>query len=653
MPPRRRPLRVAVAAVLAAVLAAPLGAWAQASEVVIGRVITDRYSDGGGVTMLVELRNLPGNLDPSLISVTEDGQPVANLEGQLIADAAVSQGVVLVLDSSGSMAGAPIEAAKAAAKSFVAQKRPEDLIAIVAFADAPVVLSGFTDSADALTAQIDAITAGGDTAMYDAVVTAAQLFADTDPNARRTMIVLTDGQDDGSAGTLDDAKAAITAQAVRTFGVALESPEFNPADVADFAAATGGLFLSTPDPEQLSGLYGQISRELSNTLVLRFTARRATPGESVLAVSYGDVGSASTVVSVPGYVTTTTAERTTTTFAQAAPVIVESPLAVSPTLLIVLATLGMAAAIGVFAFILLGGTQTEQVANITRRLTQYGRRSGSREERRTVLERIPFLNRFTAAAEEQARQRGLLGAINTTLEQGNIPLAPGEAIAAALGLAVVLGLVAAVVTLNIIIGIVVLVFAVLLLYGVVNFLGNREKRKFENQLPDTLVLLSTSMRAGYSLLQAVEAVAQEAPNPTAREFQRAIAEARLGIPVVDALRGITRRTRSTDFDWAVMAIEIQREVGGNLAEVLQTVADTMHARNRLKGEIRAMTAEGRISAFVLLALPVGLGLFLYFTNPDYLRPLFEETMGLVAVGVGVILMGAGFFWLQKIINIEV
>ena len=140
---------------------------------------------------------------------------------------------------------------------------------------------------------------------------------------------------------------------------------------------------------------------------------------------------------------------------------------------------------------------------------------------------------------------------------------------------------------------------ILLVVVVLNFLGKREKRRFENQLPDTLTLISTSLRAGYSLLQAVEAVATEAPNPTAREFGRAIVEARLGRQVVAALQGITTRTQSQDFEWAVMAIEIQREVGGNLAEVLQTVSETMRQRNRLKGEIRALTAEGRISAIVL------------------------------------------------------
>ena len=102
-----------------------------------------------------------------------------------------------------------------------------------------------------------------------------------------------------------------------------------------------------------------------------------------------------------------------------------------------------------------------------------------------------------------------------------------------------------------------------------------------------------------------------------------------------------------------MAIDIQREVGGNLAEVLQTVADTMMARNRLRGEINALTAEGRISAIVLGGLPFAIGLFLWVSNPDYLRPLFQATMGLVAIGVGGALMVAGILWLRKIVNIEV
>jgi len=123
--------------------------------------------------------------------------------------------------------------------------------------------------------------------------------------------------------------------------------------------------------------------------------------------------------------------------------------------------------------------------------------------------------------------------------------------------------------------------------------------------------------------------------------------------VVAALQGITDRMQSEDFAWAVMAIEIQREVGGNLAEVLQTVADTMLQRNRLRREIKALTAEGRISAVVLGLLPFAMALFLVVSNPDYLEPLITTTGGIIAIVVGGLLMIAGGFWLRKIVNIEV
>ena len=206
---------------------------------------------------------------------------------------------------------------------------------------------------------------------------------------------------------------------------------------------------------------------------------------------------------------------------------------------------------------------------------------------------------------------------------------------------------------SVIAGVLVFAVMVLLLVAGVNFIGGREKHRFEDQLPDTLTLLSTSLRAGYSLLQAVEAVAAEAPQPTSREFGRSIAESRLGRPVVAALQGITERMQSEDFAWAVMAIEIQREVGGNLAEVLQTVADTMLQRNRLRREIKALTAEGRISAVVLGLLPFAMALFLVVSNPDYLEPLITTTGGIIAIVVGGLLMIAGGFWLRKIVNIEV
>lgn len=269
------------------------------------------------------------------------------------------------------------------------------------------------------------------------------------------------------------------------------------------------------------------------------------------------------------------------------------------------------------------------------------------------LSRIPLLRRFVTGAEDIARDRGFINQIETALDQANMPVRPGEAIAGIIGLAAVVGLMVMVFQQSPIWGgvaaAVVLGVAVVVVHGI----ASRHKAKFENQLPDTLNLLSTSLRSGYSLLQAVEAVGSEAPEPTAREFGRAMNETRLGRSPVLALKQVADRMESLDFDWAVLAISIQREVGGNLAEVLQTAADTMLQRNRLRREMKALTAEGRVSAYVLGALPIFLFLFLFTSRRDYLQPMLDSTTGLIALGGAVLLLLAGIFWLSKIVKVDV
>jgi tight adherence protein B len=587
------------------------------------------------------------------LQITVNDQPVSNLEVQNVGESSVPVGVALVIDVSGSMQGAPIDSAKAAAIDFVNQAGATDQLALVTFADTVQVLSGFTSNKQALIDRINAIQANGETAFNDGVIQGVSLFdaisaSDLLPN----MIVLSDGADTASVATLDEALAAVTASDVRVFGVALESPDFNPEPVQAIATAGGGLFLSTPDPAQLSALYGQIGREISNTLVARFVSPVATPGEATFAVTYEGLSTGATFP-VSGYATTTTAgPTTTTTLPPPSTIVVEGGAALDLDTLILIGAAGLGLTIFLFLVILFGREDTDDPGRFAKRLQAYGRKGRPQEEKKSFLERIPVLNRFSQAAEEEVRRRGLLSGMNSALEQANIPMTPGEAILTMIGLAAVGGIFMGIFN-GLTVGLITFGGLLLVTAFFINYSGNREQKRFENQLPDTLTLMSTSLRAGYSLLQATEAVAGEAPNPTAREFGRAIAEARLGRTVGDALRGIVDRTQSKDFEWAVMAIEIQREVGGNLAEVLTTVADTMRARNRLKGEINALTAEGRISAVVLGILPFGMALFLWTTNPEYLAPLFEVTFGRIMVGVGILLMGAGIFWLKKIVDIEI
>ncbi|MGH8912385.1 MAG: type II secretion system F family protein [Acidimicrobiia bacterium] len=647
--------RLLLTLILGLLVALPSLALAQTSEVEIAEVNTSRYDEGGLVTLVVGFRNLSEPLDPAQLAITADGGAVENLDIQPLASSSVPVGVILAIDTSGSMEGAPMEAARAAARSFVQQKRPEDFVAIVTFADEVQVVQAFTNNVTSLEERIDALVPSGATAFNDAVVRSIDMFDDPSVSQLQpNIIILADGDDNGSTATAADVAAAVAGSDARIFGVALETEGFNPGAVQSVAEGSGGLFLLAPDPSQLDDLYGQIQREINNVLVARFSVPRPTPGEMAFAVNYGEL-TAETTAQVSGFVTTTTFNPVTTTvaFPEAQTFTVENTLPASAETMMLIGAIGTGAALALFIWILFGRKEEEGGGAFAKRLQAYGRQKGPQEtEKRGLLDRLPLLRRFSQAAEQQVASRGMATGINAALEQANIPLSPGEAITASFGIAIIAGIFGWI-TGGVVGGVLYFGVVVVVVFGLIRWAGGREKRRFENQLPDTLTLLSTSLRAGYSLLQAVEAVASEAPDPTAREFGRAIAEARLGRSVTESLDGITARTQSKDFEWAVMAIEIQREVGGNLAEVLQTVADTMLQRNRLRGEIKALTAEGRISAFVLGSLPFVMGLFLWTSNREYIEPLFQETFGLIALAVGGVLMAAGIFWLRKIIDIDV
>jgi tight adherence protein B len=307
------------------------------------------------------------------------------------------------------------------------------------------------------------------------------------------------------------------------------------------------------------------------------------------------------------------------------------------------------AGVALFLLILIMFNPTSSVERDLRgRLGSY-----AEQEDRGRLSKIPLLRRFVAGAEDIARDRGFINQIETALDQANLPLRPGEAIAGIVGLAAIAGLLIMVFQQSPIRGAIAAAVVLGLSVVAVQTVASRHKTKFENQLPDTLNLLSTSLRSGYSLLQAVEAVAAEAPEPTAREFGRAMNETRLGRSPVAALKQVADRMESLDFDWAVLAISIQREVGGNLAEVLQTAADTMLQRNRLRREMKALTAEGRVSAIVLGSLPFFLFAFLFFTRRKYLQPMLDSTYGLLALGGAFLLLLFGIFWLTRIVKVDV
>jgi tight adherence protein B len=188
---------------------------------------------------------------------------------------------------------------------------------------------------------------------------------------------------------------------------------------------------------------------------------------------------------------------------------------------------------------------------------------------------------------------------------------------------------------------------------ILKFLAKRRSKKFESQLPDVLTLVASSLATGFSLLQALDAVAKDSAEPAAKEFSRALAETRIGADVGEALERMAERTESDNMRWATMAIRIQREVGGNLGETLRTTAKTIREREELKRHVRSLSAEGRLSSYILIAMPIGIFLYTYYSNHDYIELLWTRPMGWGLMAAGTISMVIGIFWMRKVVDVAV
>lgn len=182
--------------------------------------------------------------------------------------------------------------------------------------------------------------------------------------------------------------------------------------------------------------------------------------------------------------------------------------------------------------------------------------------------------------------------------------------------------------------------------------ASRRRAAFADQLDDSLQLMASSLRAGHSLLQALASVAREAEEPTSEEFARIINETRVGRDLAPALEETARRMGSEDFEWVTQAIAINREVGSNLAEVLDGVGHTIRERNQIRRQVKALAAEGKLSAYVLMALPFGISGFLFMSNPEYISKFTEGLLGYTLIGVSVVLLVVGALWLRKVVNIR-
>lgn len=266
--------------------------------------------------------------------------------------------------------------------------------------------------------------------------------------------------------------------------------------------------------------------------------------------------------------------------------------------------------------------------------------------------------------DERLSSRGFFEPIRKRIAMADVKLRVSEYIMLQVIAAFVLaGVARFIFNLNIVLVIVIFIIGLRLPRMYIGFAANRRLNAFEGQLSDTLNLWVNALRSGYSVLQGMEAIATELPPPISREFERVVQEVRLGLSLDQGLSNMLRRMPSDDLDLIITAVNIQREVGGNLAEILDIISYTIRERVRIKGEIRTLTAQGRLTGWIISLLPVGLALVLYSINPEYGGQMIVREAPFIIPGVlpcGWLVLGAGGFMIflgimavRKIVDIEV
>jgi tight adherence protein B len=601
-----------------------------------------------------------GSVAGSDYTVELDGEAIANVQPANAADAGLPIAVMWAIDTSHFMNDAGgLDAVKAALVELFAERPANQVWGITAFQAGARPVVGLTADAVAWQRGVDALVPSRReaAAMRDAVAIAINEFKGIGAETlQRNVIVVGSGADDLSSFTYPALRGDVLVDDVAVHAVhyAIDRDGSGEADrgageAASLARETGGL-VSEPATAQLIGAaMGDTAEVVTNQYVLRFQAPadvdvvdvtvRAGEANADAAARPGEVATGPNVSpdiyvpiggNGPSFLQTDTGKLIGGGLLLTACVL----LAVSLGLLFV---------------------RSEKLDDV---LSAYAdpfssSTSDADEGGSSGLATSKFVQQAVDITSKLAERRGIVSWFDTNLERADIPLRGAELVFFSLAGGLVGGALGFVLTGNLIMGLVALGIVALLPAFIVKAKVARRRKQFTAILPDMLNLLAGSLKAGYSLMQGLEAVSKEVAEPVGREMRRICIEARLGRPLDEALNESAERMGIEDYSWAILAVSIQREVGGNLAELLMTVSDTMVQRERLRRDVSALTAEGRMSAIVLCILPPGVTLAMKVMNPAYINVLFEETVGQYMLGAAVLLMVGGFFWMKKTVEVDI
>ncbi|HEY8792487.1 MAG TPA: type II secretion system F family protein [Gaiellaceae bacterium] len=615
--------RLAVAGLAFIILALPAAA---AAAVQLRGVDATAYP-----TIHASIYTLTGGGKPAL---WENGTPVAGFQAQNLGSV---KAIATLIDRSQSMRGKPLADASAGARAFVAAKQAADELSVIAFGSKVATLSPFSTvkrDADLPLGRMTTDSVKG-TALYDAVIAAANQLKGN-PLPGRVIIVLSDGADNASSGSLTTAiKAAREANAL-IYAIGIEGEGFTSDPLEQLASSTGGQYYGAASTSALAGVYKSIADALKKTWRIQYVTA-ARPGDHIrLTASIVGEGSTTQLAAIPaGNATVAPAPSKLLPKNAYGP---GGPLAVA----IAVATLIL---FGCLFF--LAGIRGSWVRS--RIVGHTGEGKGSSKKNRKE-KRNEALSSIFAATERALGHLKQWRSISRMLERADVQLRTVEFVWITVGAGLLTALVAVLFGAPSILLVAVSVAAGMIPFGIVWLKMRKRLKAFEDALPDLLITIAASLKAGHSFKQGLQAVVDEGHPPANQEFHRVLTEASLGRPMDDALLEMSERMASKNFEFAITAVTIQRQVGGSLATLFDMVADTVRQRQQFTRKIRALTAMGRMSAYTLIGIPFFLAGVITLVNRSYMRPLYFTHTGRMLLVIGLVMIAFGSLILKKIVS---
>lgn len=534
---------------------------------------------------------------------------------------------MLVLDTSRSMAGARLTKAVSALQEFMAALPSDVAVGLVGFADRATLLVSPTTNHSRIRTALTHIHPGGGSGIYDALGVAMSM------SPREQILLLTDGTDTVSKYPLADLLASVRhgEATVDVVGLAGAADKNATAVQRQIANAGRGRSYSVASAAQAAERFHEVR-------VAASLPADATGDTPVVVTVHGSTGEATASGMVAtGHLPTVAAPHGRTGL-----------------------YVGLGAAflsLILLVMLVVGGPQDSlgrrRMRELVSRYSSRNARAKKAKSERSGLRETSVAQTALELANRVAARRGLGERLSRKLQVARVSLEPNEWLLACAGIVVIVGLLATLVLHNPLIGLPIGLVAGV--FGPQMFLSIKAKRRqaaFSNDLPDALQLMAGGLSSGYSLPQAVDSVVRLGEGPIAEEFGRALARSRLGATIEDSLEDVADRLDSVDFRWVVMAIRIQRQVGGNLSEVLTQVAETIRERAWLRRHVRGLSAEGRLSAYILGALPIVVGAYLFMVRREYMRPLYTKPIGMAMLGGAAVFLVVGALFMRKLVKVE-